>query len=411
MNPTGFQIEHQCPQCGAPVILQETDRLLTCGFCRVKSFLVSRDVFRYVLPHRVPEGKELLYVPYWRFKGMAFSCLNEGIRHRIIDISRLALPSPFFPPSLGLRTQTLKLRFLASDTGGVFLKSRLSHEDFIDFIERQTRESLPTPLFLQSFIGESLSQIYAPFYVDSRIYDGVLNRPLVQDPPEDFDKELLKGPPPGWRIRFVPALCPVCGWDLEGDRDSLILVCRNCKSAWQAGKGTFQGVKAVHLPVEGGEVSYLPFYRINAEVRGIQLASYADLVKAANLPKAPRPEWAEIPFRFWFPAFKVRPLDLLRFSSHLTLGQPREKFSSGFPEGRLHPVTLSIREAVEGLKMTLADFLKPAKTMYPMLSGIQIIPQSYLLVYIPFRRRGNELYQSDYRLRINRNLLAFARHL
>ena len=32
--------------------------------------------------------------------------------------------------------------------------------------------------------------------------------------------------------------------------------------------------------------------------------------------------WKDIPFRFWFPAFKVRPEDLLRFSKYLTLSQP-----------------------------------------------------------------------------------------
>ncbi|MCK7515939.1 MAG: hypothetical protein MZV70_76205 [Desulfobacterales bacterium] len=64
-----FQIEHQCPQCGAPANLEETDRLFACPFCRVKSFLLTRDYFRYVLPAKNPAGKELVYFPYWRFKG------------------------------------------------------------------------------------------------------------------------------------------------------------------------------------------------------------------------------------------------------------------------------------------------------------------------------------------------------
>ncbi|MGD9137268.1 MAG: hypothetical protein PVH42_10930, partial [Desulfobacterales bacterium] len=32
-------IEYQCPQCGAPATIEETDRLFTCQFCRVNSYL------------------------------------------------------------------------------------------------------------------------------------------------------------------------------------------------------------------------------------------------------------------------------------------------------------------------------------------------------------------------------------
>jgi NADH pyrophosphatase NudC (nudix superfamily) len=26
--------------------------------------------------------------------------------------------------------------------------------------------------------------------------------------------------------------CPHCGWDMEGGKDSLVLICRNCNIAW-----------------------------------------------------------------------------------------------------------------------------------------------------------------------------------
>ena len=58
---TSFIIEHQCPQCGAPAELEETDRLFQCGYCRVKSYLTIPDYFRYTLPHHAPAGKELIY--------------------------------------------------------------------------------------------------------------------------------------------------------------------------------------------------------------------------------------------------------------------------------------------------------------------------------------------------------------
>ena len=216
MQKIGLQIEHQCPQCGAPITLDEADHLISCGFCRVKSFVVSRDLFRYVLPHNAPAGKSLVYVPYWRFKGMLFSCLEEEIHHRIVDSSCQALQSAPFPPSLGLRSQTLKLRFLTPETKGVFLKPRLSLKAFMTLIDQQFRELLPKPIFHQSFIGETLSLIYSPFYVDSEIHDAILNRPLAEGTRKDIDLESLKGDHPNWQIRFVPALCPNCGWDLDG---------------------------------------------------------------------------------------------------------------------------------------------------------------------------------------------------
>ncbi|HDH04186.1 MAG TPA: hypothetical protein ENH01_00515 [Nitrospirae bacterium] len=45
-----LQVEHQCPQCGGPVILEETDRFMSCAFCRVNLFIVSGDFSRYYLP-------------------------------------------------------------------------------------------------------------------------------------------------------------------------------------------------------------------------------------------------------------------------------------------------------------------------------------------------------------------------
>ena len=45
------------------------------------------------------------------------------------------------------------------------------------------------------------------------------------------------------------------------------------------------------------------------------------------------------------------------------------------------------------------------------LIEIDIKPKSFILVYIPFRLKGNELSYPEYRLRINKNVLRFARHL
>ncbi|GAH03518.1 unnamed protein product, partial [marine sediment metagenome] len=55
--------------------MEETDRLFACEFCRVKSYLVATDVFRYMLPSKAPESKELLFFPLLALQGHAvFLC-------------------------------------------------------------------------------------------------------------------------------------------------------------------------------------------------------------------------------------------------------------------------------------------------------------------------------------------------
>ena len=125
MNNRLFEIEYQCPQCGAPAIIEETDRMFQCRFCRVKSYLLSDDYFRYMLPAKETAPDELYYFPYWRFKGMLFACTGEGIRHKIIDISRQATDSHPFPFSIGVRGQTMRLRFLSARNRGRFVPAEL----------------------------------------------------------------------------------------------------------------------------------------------------------------------------------------------------------------------------------------------------------------------------------------------
>lgn len=407
---THLLVEYQCPQCGAPATLQETDHLFTCEFCRVKSYLLSR-IYRYLLPSSAPEDKELVYLPYWRFKGMLFSCVQGGIRHRIVDVSHQGITSPYFPPSLGLRSQTLKLRFVTPGTRGLFLKPSLKLRETEKVIQERLAAYFPKPVYTQGFIGEALSIIYSPFYVNGRVYDAVLNRPASPELPPEFDISQYLGGQPSWEVKFVPALCPNCGWDLDGERDSLALDCKNCNTVWLPAKEGFTRVTFAHIPAEGKPSIYVPFWSVKARSSGILLESYADLVRVANLPMVVKEEWKERGFRFWSPAFKVRPESFLRFSTTLTLAQPEGEWVPELPDAPLYPVTLPVREAAESLKLTLASFIKPPGIMHPKLPEIDIKAESFLLVYIPLKQRGSELYNELFRLRINQNLLAYARRL
>ncbi len=405
-------IEHQCPQCGAPATMEEAERLFACEFCRVKSYLMQQDYFRYCFSEKAPEGRELIYMPYWRFKGMSFFCTAEGVRHRFLDVSHQAVKSKYFPVSVGLRSQTLRLKFATSQTLGRFLKPTESPGKVMDIIEQRLGASLTKPVLHRAYIGETLSLIYAPFYVDTTICDAVLNKAVSAILPEDFNIADYPVTDSNWPIHFIPTLCPTCGWDLDGDRESLVLTCGNCKSVWKPDKSGLKQFTVAHFPDRSEDVIYLPFWRIKADVTRIDLNSYADLVRAANLPKVVQKNMDETPFHFWTLAFKLRPESFLRLSSQITICQPLEDPEEGMPQGgRLQPVTLSLKEAVESLKLNLASFLRPTKMLVEHLADIQITCKTFLLVYLPFYRGHHELVQPRFRIAISKNIFKLAKNL
>jgi len=405
-------IEHQCPQCGAPAVLWETDRLFSCEFCRVKSYLIAKDYFRFFLPSKkASENEELLYIPFWRFKGMLFSSVASGVIHKFIDISHQAIESHYFPVSVGLRSQALKLRFVSPETSGRFLKPTQSLDKVFRNIEGRLRQSLPKPVLHQSRIGDAISLLYSPIYIKNRIYDAVVNEPISPLLPDEFDIAQFQGGPPKWRLRFLPTLCPRCGWNLEGQRDTLVLFCNNCHSAWYPAGKSLKSLKFGKYPMGENFGIYLPFWRIKADIKGINLKSYADLIQVANLPKVCQEGWEDIGFRFWVPAFKVRPRVFLRLSTHFTLSQPRKSLIDELPEHRYHAVTLPVTEAVESLKINLASFLKPAQRLIECLQDIKIDAQSFVLVYVPFADRHHEYVQSDFQIALNKNILSLSKNL
>ena len=159
----GIQVEHECPQCGAPIQFEETDRLLRCPYCDVQNFLFVRDYFRYVLPHKAP-GREIIYAPYLRFKGNVYYCQGININYRVVDITNTGLLFKGIPDSLGLRPQAMKMKFVEPDTEGSFLRFTLQAKDIIARAGRFSEESSCGTLYHRAYIGETLSIIYLPLY-------------------------------------------------------------------------------------------------------------------------------------------------------------------------------------------------------------------------------------------------------
>ena len=406
-----FLIEHQCPQCGAPAILEETDRLFACPYCRVKSYLMADDFFRYVLPHTAKDNQDLIYFPYWRFKGMLFFCGPSGITNRFVDVSHQAVETPLFPISVGVRSQAMKLRFLSADMQGRFLKPRLPFESVAANFENRFGKALAKPILHQAHIGESLSLIYSPFYIKENLYDAILDKPASARAWADSKIDDFSSESPDWHIRFVSTLCPNCGWDLEGQRDALVILCKNCNSAWYPVGRKLKQLKFARIPPTGNNTLYLPFWRLRAEISGIDLQSYADLVRMANLPKAVQNGWDDIPFRFWIPAFKIRPQLFLRLASHITVSQPRNELIPELPDDRIYPSTLPVKEAIESLAITLAEFIKPRRNMMERFHTIHIDAKSFTLVFVPFNEEHHEFIHQEYQIALNKNVMAHSKNL
>jgi hypothetical protein len=404
-----FFIEHQCPQCGAPSVLEDSDRLVRCPYCRVASYIIQNPYFRYMLPNGTSENSQLIYVPYWRFKGILFSSVPEGVQHRFMDMSCQGVQSHYFPASLGFRSQTLKLKFALPETQGRFLHPTVSHDEAMKTFLRIFSKNIASPVYYQNFVGETLSVIYSPFYIKNRMIDAVLNEAVTNSLPDDFTVDSFPGGPPKWRLIFVPTLCPRCGWDLSGERDSLVLICKNCNTVWCSKNERLAQFEFVTLKMPGN--IFLPFWRIKATVKGISLNSCADLIRTANLPKVPQPQDHEADFFFWSLAFKVPPRLFLRLNRSITMAQPRNEQNKEIPSGYIHPVTLPVKEAAESMKINLASFACPANQYLPFLPQINIRPEKATLVFIPFHEGHHELIQENFGLTINKNQLKLSSNL
>ena len=260
-----------------------------------------------------------------------------------------------------------------------------------------------------SFVGETESLIYSPVSVRGNVLiDAILQSPvgdaggnLVELPAESCDAED--------QLTFLPMMCPVCGWDLEGAKNSLVLFCRNCATAWQSRGSGFESVEFAFPAAKhaGDAAVYLPFWRLDASVKGLQLGSYADLARLANLPMVIRNGWEQKQPHFWVPAFKVHPSLFLHLSKSLTTLQPESEPHTPPPKSGILPVTVHADEALESLKVLLASLVVPKKFIFALLPGLSFSMNDRMLVYLRFRPKGQELIQEDFNMSIQASAVSW----
>jgi hypothetical protein len=408
-----FIVEFECPQCGGPASLEETCRLFICKYCNVKSYLVPRDVFHYVFADKAPENKEIIYFPFWRLKGILFICSTDfAVHSEPVDYMYQALPSDYFPDSLGFKTQVMKMRFAGPEFKGRIFTPEISLEDIAEQIKHDYvaayRQAYLTDLafYHLEFIGIT-EIIYAPYYIhDKTLYDGISNERIDKfwEGSIAVDEKLMADLPPVAHLRqdvkFIPTLCPHCGWDMECARDSLLLACTNCSSFYKPRQREVKKLGVGFMPGDKDTALYLPFWRLKVTVNEIQLDTYGDLIKIANLAKVVSEEDKQRPFHFWIPAFKIVSKLFLQIATHVTLCQPHGKIEQAMPKVPIYPVNLPISEVLKFPKTLIANFIVFKDIHFPKLQQIGITPQRIALVYLPFQAYGSEFVHPEYRVRV-----------
>jgi len=437
----GLTIQHGCPQCGAALELDETDRLIRCPFCGTKNLLHSPDYFGYVLPDKAPD-RELIYAPYLRFKGVVYFCKGMILDHRILDITHLGFDLKGIPASLGVRPQAMKLRFVMPEQRGRFLRYSLKTTDillqaakltsdtskdnpyekatvlgnsFISYsisISSITLSEEKAGILHRAFIGETISIIYLPMYLEgNRLFDAVLNRPIASLPRGQEDLEPLITQNPGRGPGFISTLCPKCGGAMDGERDSVALLCRNCHTLWEFVEGDWKRIDFTVVRGRDAGCLYIPFWRITAGVKGVDMETFSDFIRITNQPMVVSMERGKREINFFCPAFKIKPNFFLNLARQFTILQMDFTGNETFEKKDIFPVTLPESEAVQALKVILASSAVNKKNIFPKLPRINFEIKGLSLVYIPFVQGQNELIHEDTGMAINRASLEFGRRM
>ncbi len=410
-----FSYLQACPTCGAPVELDETDRIIRCPYCEGRNYLLQRGVRRFTLPYSLPPERaagEVLSFPYLRFKGQIFTCQGKEVAYRVIDTTQLGTEICELPLKLGLRPQAMKLLPLAAHRGGRFFHLSKKVKDI--FVEaariNDAFSEKHGEVYHRAYIGESVSVIYLPTLPgDEGLLDAVLNREIPGSSQVSELEGVTSSYDDSWQPQFIPLLCPHCGGSLEGARDSLALHCRNCVSVWREMHGRFARVDW-SLVAGNGDI-LLPFWKLFVAFKGVDLKSLADFLRLTNHPVVIREQHEQQPLAFWIPGFKVRPHDFLKIAKNLTFSEMKLPKGARELAAPLYPVTLSTEEAGQSVTTVMAHSVLDKKKFFPRIQDIGVTVVKWELVYLPFTKRAGDFLQIHTGCVVNSRLLEFGRTL
>jgi predicted RNA-binding Zn-ribbon protein involved in translation (DUF1610 family) len=431
VNDSNYILEHQCPQCGAAVSLSETDRIFTCPFCRVRLIISFRDFPSLYLPGPPSREEDYFYVPYWRCKGIQYSLTSKGVERSLVDHSFCAVQtSPsLFPSSLGIRSQTLHMKFVEPSSPGVFLspqtdftsvKTTVAHSlvrqkefmesfTFLNSIDTTmaVKQTAAPSAAIEALIGELISLLYSPFYVSQNfLYDGITCEKIAAWPENSV--QMLDSRPPG--PSFISTLCPECGWGLWAESDSLALVCSKCGRAWSAATTGLAPLDFFLCSTSTPANLWLPFWRLDLSAKPVALDSIADFIRLTKTPRVIFPQMEKQKFFLWVPAFKANPNLFLLLAKLMTFNQKEMPFSDTFPkDSAFYPVTLPASEGFDAAHVVLGDISSAKQKTLPIIKDLSLSLLSSALVYVPFVQKGPEYVQPELNFVVLANALKWGR--
>jgi len=411
-------IHQNCPSCGAQIELHEADRLIQCPYCDVQNFMVSRGPLRFVLPDKIPDHidtNDVFYAPYLRFKGNVYYCKGQYQKYKVVDTTQQGLNATTLPPSLGLRPQAMAVSLVTDETKGTFLTQTIKAKILLERAAQLTvidSEDIKAMFYHRAFIGETLSCIYLPLYVDGDIlYDGVTNKLLAHGGSSDKMRRNGHSFRDNWQPHFLATLCPRCGDSLSGEQDSIILSCSNCDSSWEEKQGSFRAISWSCVHSKSENMYSLPFWKLQVHSTGLVMSSFADFLRLTNQPLVIQKKHRERLLTLFIPAFKLRPSTFLRLGKNMTLAQ--EKIPSGEERmaRKMHPVNLPRKEAIQALKSVFAGSALNKRKLLPLLPEMNFHIQETELVYLPFSDQGHDYVQEHTGISLAKSVLHFGRKL
>lgn len=207
----------------------------------------------------------------------------------------------------------------------------------------------------------------------------------------------------------MPGLCPNCGWELTGETDSLVLLCKGCFRAYLIRNKGLKQIKA-EFAFSGPETDiFIPFWKLTVKFSKISCSKYSDIIKLANIPKAILEEHKIKDFYFFIPAFKVNPKLFLRLGKQASLIQPDSVLLDKLPEVDVYPADLPLQEGLEAVPPVLLDLCKRKKELMDLLVKEKIKLEKYSLVYLSFKEAGLEYVQPEFQFSLPKNSLKFGR--
>jgi hypothetical protein len=406
-----WKVEHNCPQCGGPIALTEDERILTCDYCRVKLYVASEGgMLRYALPPRHADVGSIVMAPYWRLRGQTFRADGPGLASRLLDGTRLACPAPGLAPTLGVRPQAMSLRFASAALADRFLSPTVAPQfSAVRTMRNPKARLIGDPVFEVPLLPVT-SIVYQPVRLSSGVFDAVGSRRITRDDAETWLPQAgtVDARPPA--VTFLATLCPWCSWQLDCHPESLVLTCGLCRSAYVAGDKTLRELGYSRLPNGDWEVAgHVPFWRVRAETPGVDVGSFADFIRFANLPMVAQPGADRQPIDYWLPAFATSPDQFLRFARTMTVARlepvPAGRQHEAKPMSAPGPVTMPPSALPSAVKVLLADMGHPKTTVFPRLAEATPRIVRTELVYVPVADGGAEFVHPESELVVQKSVL------